>query len=209
MMDKSLLKNRITDLCTKKGINMTTAFEQSGVGKNFMSNLKNSNPSKKNLFLLAEYFGVSVEYLLGDESESELALKTMDRVVDWLINNDYSYMVNVEKGAVSIHKDGDQIDMDMPDFVDECVDIKKSAEDGFELAMRDWERRNFNIANSFNSVIHGGRNVIKDSPNATLMVNDSALTKQERELIDMYREFSLEQQLNLLTYLIKIKNSEV
>ena len=208
-MDKSLLKNRISELCTKRGIKMTTAFEQSGVGKNFMSNLKNSNPSKKNLFLLAEYFGVSVEYLLGDETENELALKTMDRVVDWLIDNDYSYMVNVESGTVSIHRDGNRVDMKMGDFVDECVGIKESSDDGFELAMRNWERENLTVENSFNNVINGDNNVIKDSPNATLTVNDSDLSKQERELVEMYRDFSLEQQLKMLTFILKLKNGEV
>ena len=39
-MDKELLMERITALCKEKGVNLTTAFEQSGVGKNFRSNLK-------------------------------------------------------------------------------------------------------------------------------------------------------------------------
>lgn len=46
-MDKELLMERITALCKEKGVNLTTAFEQSGVGKNFRSNLKTSNPSDK------------------------------------------------------------------------------------------------------------------------------------------------------------------
>ena len=60
---------RITALCKEKGVNLTTAFEQSGVGKNFRSNLKTSNPSDKKLYLLAKYFNVSSEYLLGEETE--------------------------------------------------------------------------------------------------------------------------------------------
>ena len=39
-MNKELLMERITALCKEKGVNLTTAFEQSGVGKNFRSNLK-------------------------------------------------------------------------------------------------------------------------------------------------------------------------
>ena len=39
-MNKELLMERITALCKEKGVNLTTAFEQSGVGKNFRSNMK-------------------------------------------------------------------------------------------------------------------------------------------------------------------------
>ena len=79
-MNKGLLMERITALCKEKGVNLTTAFEQSGVGKNFRSNLKTSNPSDKNLYLLAKYFNVSIEYLLGEETEEDLARKALGLV---------------------------------------------------------------------------------------------------------------------------------
>lgn len=41
-MNKDLLIERIAALCKEKGVNVTTAFEESGVGKNFRSNLKTS-----------------------------------------------------------------------------------------------------------------------------------------------------------------------
>ena len=44
---------------------MNTAFIESGVGKNFKSNLKTSNPSMGKLTMLAVYFNVPVNYLLG------------------------------------------------------------------------------------------------------------------------------------------------
>lgn len=208
-MNKELLMERIAALCKDKGINLTTAFEQSGVGKNFRSNLKTSNPSKKNLFLLAEYFGVSVEYLLGEENNEDLARRTMGLVVEWLIDNDYEY-TEEDDGTVSISKDGDSIQLVMGDFATECMAIKKTSEDGFELAMLDWERRNFtSVDASHNNIISRSRNIINDSPNATLTVNATELSKQERELIKMYREFSLEEQLSLITYALKVKNGEV
>ena len=70
-MNKDLLIERIAALCKEKGVNVTTAFEESGVGKNFRSNLKTSNPSDKNLYLLAKYFNVTVEYLIGEENEED------------------------------------------------------------------------------------------------------------------------------------------
>lgn len=64
-MDNALLLKRIDELCKEKGVNKTTAFTESHVGKNFASNLKTANPSQKNLTLLAEYFNCTIEYLLG------------------------------------------------------------------------------------------------------------------------------------------------
>lgn len=69
-------------------------------------------------------------------------------------------------------------------------------------------KRALNIINESNSNnVTDSENVINNSPNATLTVkdDDSGLSKQEKELIDLYRNFSLEQQLKLLTYAFKLK----
>lgn len=141
-MNKELLLERITALCKEKGVNLTTAFEQSGVGKNFRSNLKTSNPSKKNLYLLAEYFNVSVEYLLGEENDEDLARKAMGLMMEWLVDNDYDIQED-ENNTYAIGKDGNYIYVSNADFAMESLKIKSDAEDGFELAMLEWERRNF------------------------------------------------------------------
>lgn len=60
-----LLLARIDELAKERNINRTTAFEQSGVGKNFKSNLSIAKPSVGKITQLANYFGVSVDYLLG------------------------------------------------------------------------------------------------------------------------------------------------
>lgn len=65
-MNNTLLLKRIDELCAEKGVNKTTAFTESHVGKNFASNLKTANPSQKNLALLAEYFNCTIEYLTGE-----------------------------------------------------------------------------------------------------------------------------------------------
>lgn len=79
-MNKEILIERIITLCEERDINLTTAFVESGVGKNFRSNLKSSNPSDKNLNLLAKYFNVSVDYLLGNETEEDLAMNAFYQV---------------------------------------------------------------------------------------------------------------------------------
>lgn len=60
-----LLLSRIDELSRERSINRTTAFEQSGVGKNFKSNLTIAKPSIGKITQLANYFDVSVDYLLG------------------------------------------------------------------------------------------------------------------------------------------------
>lgn len=67
--EKQQILTRIDLLCEKKGISPTTAFTESGVGKNFKSNLKKASPSLGKLTMLAHYFHVSVEYLTGKTEE--------------------------------------------------------------------------------------------------------------------------------------------
>lgn len=70
-LDKDTLLSRIDVLCAEKNITRTTAFLESGVGKNFKSNLSTANPSVGKLTMLANYFGVTVEYLKGETDEKE------------------------------------------------------------------------------------------------------------------------------------------
>lgn len=72
-MNIELLLQRLTDLAASRGESLNTVFLNSGVGKNFKSNLKNANPSLGKLTMLANYFGVSVDYLLGKTDEPALA----------------------------------------------------------------------------------------------------------------------------------------
>ena len=61
-----ILLSRIEKLCAEKHISQNMAFVESGVGKNFKSNLKSSRPSVGKITMLANYFGVSVDYLMGN-----------------------------------------------------------------------------------------------------------------------------------------------
>ncbi|MBQ9743604.1 MAG: hypothetical protein IJW19_00585 [Clostridia bacterium] len=48
---------------------MHTAFTESGVGKNFKSNLKTANPTLGKITMLSMYFNVSREYLMGESDK--------------------------------------------------------------------------------------------------------------------------------------------
>ena len=107
-MNKELLIERIAALCKEKGVNMHTAFVESGAGKNFKSNLKTSDPSDKNLALLAKYFNVTVAYLLGEETTEDLTRRVMGLVIEWLIDNGYDVEQD-ENDTYTIGKDGEYI----------------------------------------------------------------------------------------------------
>lgn len=70
-VNKILLIARIEELAKEKGVNLNTAFAESRVGKNFKSNLSTANPSEGKIIMLAEYFGVSVDYLVGKTDKKE------------------------------------------------------------------------------------------------------------------------------------------
>ncbi len=197
-------------LCTEKGETPNSVCEKLGLSNSTYSFWKknDSKPRETTLIKIAEYFNVSVSYLTESGDEEEYANRVMALVVEWLENNDYEY--SEENGTVTIGKDGDYIHLNMGDFTKECLAIKRISEDGFELAMEDWERRSFEqrFDNNYKSNnVTDSENVINNSPNATLIANDddSELTKQEEELIDLYRNFSLEQQVKLLTYAFKLR----
>ena len=204
-MKIEILVERIDLLCAKRGVKRTTALIESGVGKNFVSNLKTSNPSMQKLTALANYFNVSIAYLTGAEDDETYARKIMGLVVEWLIDNDYSYEED-DGYNVTIGKDGKYIYLSNADFMTESLCIKKVSEDGFELAMADWVRRNFPPQHIENRSRNHLVNSINESPNATLTVTEHNLSKQEVELVDIYRGLSLSQQIDLITYALKLKN---
>ena len=206
-MNKDLLIERIAALCKEKGVNVTTAFEESGVGKNFRSNLKTSNPSDKNLKLLAKYFNVTMEYLIGEENEEDLARNALGLLLEWLEDNEYE-VTEDEHNTYSIGKDGYYIYISVADLTAESLKVKAIAEEGYELAMEKWEQKRFpsvHIERCNNHLF----NAINESPNATLNINGTGgFSAQELELIDLYRGFPLKKQMELLNFAFGLKEGK-
>lgn len=64
--------NLLEQLCHEKGVNITQMSRETKIPRSVFSELKAGRTkclSNKYLPLLAEYFGVSVDYLLGNEKE--------------------------------------------------------------------------------------------------------------------------------------------
>lgn len=113
-----------------------------------------------------------------------------------------------ENDTYSIGKDGEYIHIPSCDLALESLKIKAVSEDGFELAMEDWERRSFPIVNIERCNNHLF-NAINESPNATLTISgNQGFSAQELELIEMYRTFPLEKQLKLLSFAFGLKEEE-
>lgn len=71
-MDINKLIQNIDLLSAQKGVNKTNALAESGAGKNFISNImKGSDPSIGKVEQVADYYGVSIDYLLGRTSAPE------------------------------------------------------------------------------------------------------------------------------------------
>lgn len=57
-------KDRIKTLCSKKGISVNKLETELGFGTGYVSKLDKSTPNTKKIKSIADYFGVSVDYLV-------------------------------------------------------------------------------------------------------------------------------------------------
>lgn len=75
-MELNRILHVLKEQCSKKGVTQKEALAKSGAGEKFAQNIKaGSTPSIEKLQALAKYFGVSIDYLVG--------------------NTDYPYIVTV------------------------------------------------------------------------------------------------------------------
>ena len=61
------ISERIKELADKQGKTLQKVSEDLGFGVNYLYRLKNQQPTAEKLKLIADYFNVSVDYLLGRE----------------------------------------------------------------------------------------------------------------------------------------------
>lgn len=61
---KTLIVDNIRALCEKRGISIWALERATGIGNGVIARWSNSFPSVKNLKLVADYFGVTVDSLL-------------------------------------------------------------------------------------------------------------------------------------------------
>ena len=71
------LKERIQALCKSAGKSMNQVETDLGFGKGYISKLGKSTPTATKIKLIADYFNVSVDYLMNgkDSAENELSAR--------------------------------------------------------------------------------------------------------------------------------------
>ncbi len=72
-MDKELFVQNIKKYCALRGVRPTVACRESGVSSSFISNIKGKGqvPSVEKVQLLAQYLGVTVSDLLGEDTTGQ------------------------------------------------------------------------------------------------------------------------------------------
>ena len=94
------LYDRIVGLCKDRGIKGGKMCQDLGMSKSLMTDLKmgrSSGISLTTAHKIASYFGVSVEYLLGEDNppqqtEEKTCVKTAERLVEILKDEEYVEM---------------------------------------------------------------------------------------------------------------------
>ncbi|QPS71396.1 helix-turn-helix domain-containing protein [Lactococcus garvieae] len=79
---------RIKILAEKRKINLKSLASNLGFSENYFYNMKNtqSSPSSEILTKVADYFHVSVDYLLGREEIADIPYLTVEQILDSIEN---------------------------------------------------------------------------------------------------------------------------
>lgn len=73
---------RIKELAKARGITLGALEEKLGLSRNSIYTIKNKKPSAERLQLIADYFNVSTDYLLGRTDNPKIASDNDDATVD-------------------------------------------------------------------------------------------------------------------------------
>lgn len=104
---ESLTYRRIKELCEQKSINISYLENKLGFGNGTIQRWKTGQPLSEKLSLIADYFGVSVDYLLGRtdvpnvnrESEIDPDIVTLRRAYENMIPENRKQAVNILRAA--------------------------------------------------------------------------------------------------------------
>lgn len=78
-MDLKIIKT----LCEKRGINIYELEEICGFSRSSMYSWGRSNPSVDKVKAVADYFGVTVDYLMGDDEEITTTTRTKEEALEY------------------------------------------------------------------------------------------------------------------------------
>lgn len=102
---------RIKTLCDKNNISINKMLKKSDAGARTYHNMKSgSSPSMDKIQKIAEYFNVSVDYLLGRTDNPEIQKETNNKIdiEQAVLNYIENFNNNSELKAINIFKDGEE-----------------------------------------------------------------------------------------------------
>lgn len=80
--------DRIKELCQQKDITITELERNAGIGRSTIRNWSTSSPNTDKLQKVADYFHVSVDYLLGRDETKKAQVVAFQRAADGGMSED-------------------------------------------------------------------------------------------------------------------------
>lgn len=77
-------ETRLKSLRNERNLNQSEVAEELGIARTTYANYEQGTrfPGKENLIAIAEYFGVSIDYLLGETDEQQSLDKVVNKISD-------------------------------------------------------------------------------------------------------------------------------
>ena len=99
---------RIKFLAAKKKKNQKTVAIDLGFGENAIYKWKNQSPTTENLTKVADYFGVTLDYLVGREGKTYMheSSKDLDEILDNAMSFDGKPLTEIDKDAIRAFMQG-------------------------------------------------------------------------------------------------------
>lgn len=99
---------RIKFLAEKQKKNLKTVAIDLGFGENAIYKWKNQSPTTENLTKVADYFGVTLDYLVGREGKTYMheSSKDLDEILDNAMSFDGKPLTEIDKDAIRAFMQG-------------------------------------------------------------------------------------------------------
>lgn len=112
---------RLKELCKKQGISINSLEEKLGFGKNVLYSWKKNIPTGANLAKVADYFGVTTDYLLGRTDTPQFTEKN-ERDVQKMLTEMKEGLSN-EHSLAYFKNDGEEIDEEDAELLAEALEF--------------------------------------------------------------------------------------
>ena len=119
------VKERIQFLCRKNGITSKSLEEHLGFGKGYISKIDKSAPNLSKIKPIADYFGVTVDYLMTGKDEPKQKAPELnardERDIAKDLNNIMQKLTSGEAGPASY--DGEELDPEAAELFRDELEI--------------------------------------------------------------------------------------